>query len=312
MPSIYSNENNSIPNILFVHGLNAFGMSEGRRWNRNNIDLNRNCILNKKTWDFVKNNNATYEPYIKFNDMINPKRKPNYYRDEIWLYFQMIYYMIRYGTTNLRKAVVNGQYRDKNGLFYGGDELALENDLLISYLQSNECYKKFGINLTQNITKLTMIDVHTGLGKKGIDTLMLLNDKDLKICKQLFPKYGKHRLSSFSTPGFMYNTYRDSRGYVVGFDGLSTIFTQCNNNDIIRIMQEFGTVGNLQIFKALRNENMAYQYCQNGDIKELKELYKQSLDVKRVFYCEYNPIWKQLILNSGTLVFLGLLLNKPQ
>ena len=41
------------PHILFIHTLNPFGMAHNRRWNKANIDLNRNCILNKKIWEKV-------------------------------------------------------------------------------------------------------------------------------------------------------------------------------------------------------------------------------------------------------------------
>ena len=38
------------PHILFVHALNPFGMMTNRRWNKANIDLNRNCILDDALW----------------------------------------------------------------------------------------------------------------------------------------------------------------------------------------------------------------------------------------------------------------------
>ena len=48
-----NNKNNLRPHILFVHTLNPFGMASNRRWNKANIDLNRNCILNREKWEQV-------------------------------------------------------------------------------------------------------------------------------------------------------------------------------------------------------------------------------------------------------------------
>lgn len=48
-----SSDDNTRPHILFIHTLNPFGMANNRRWNKGNIDLNRNCILNRELWDKV-------------------------------------------------------------------------------------------------------------------------------------------------------------------------------------------------------------------------------------------------------------------
>ena len=41
------------PHILFIHTLNPYGMAYNRRWNKANIDLNRNCILDQNIWNKV-------------------------------------------------------------------------------------------------------------------------------------------------------------------------------------------------------------------------------------------------------------------
>ena len=48
-----SSDDKKRAHILFIHTLNPYGMCYNRRWNKANIDLNRNCILNRELWDKV-------------------------------------------------------------------------------------------------------------------------------------------------------------------------------------------------------------------------------------------------------------------
>lgn len=41
-------EDPSLPTLVIVHVLNPFGMANLRRWNENNVDLNRNFLTEKK------------------------------------------------------------------------------------------------------------------------------------------------------------------------------------------------------------------------------------------------------------------------
>ena len=116
------------------------------------------------------------------------------------------------------------------------------------------------------------------------------------------PIYGKQdRILHLKQDSVLTQMYADSVGAVTGNDGYLSLFP--NSNDTLSLTQEFGTYSPLRVFKALRAENMAYHYSQGQSISDEKKFYYRGLDVKRVFYPEHDPFWKNQVLNSGTNLF---------
>jgi hypothetical protein len=66
-----------------IHAVNPFGFAFGRRWNENNVDLNRNALLTQEEWDKVKSRDANIAGYQDFNSLFNPPRKPRQYLFEL-------------------------------------------------------------------------------------------------------------------------------------------------------------------------------------------------------------------------------------
>src|ERR1051326_1898419 len=67
----------------------------------------------------------------------------------------------------LKQAVAGGQYEFPRGLFFGGRRLQ----------QSLELYGRFLQNHVAAAKRLLAIDVHTGLGKYGMDTRLVDNSQ---------------------------------------------------------------------------------------------------------------------------------------
>ena len=65
----------------------------------------------------------------------------------------------KYGFVESKRSMVTGTYNKKykKGLFYGGNGLEKSHQLLKKYLEDN--------NYLDNIKNLSIIDVHTGMGK---------------------------------------------------------------------------------------------------------------------------------------------------
>ena len=59
--------------VILVHVMNPHGMREWRRWNHNNVDLNRNNGISQL--DFMERANNPDPTYVKYNDFINPSRR---------------------------------------------------------------------------------------------------------------------------------------------------------------------------------------------------------------------------------------------
>lgn len=233
--------------------------------------------------------------------LLNPQRKPTWFRDDLWYWIDVIKAAIFWGIERISKTTVEGQYFKKDGVFYGGKELAIEHDMLVQFLtQESMDNDKFGINLMDIAEKLTIIDVHTGLGKYSIDYLFV--DKTSDEIRKLFPMYQQQdRLMGLNDDGMFKDMYKDSVGYVTSGDGYLSLFQ--NSKDTIALTEEFGTYSGIKVFKALRAENMAYHYSQGQSIEDERKFYHRGLDVKRVFYPEHDPFWKNQVLNSGNNVF---------
>src|SRR5262249_25391349 len=98
--------------LILVHILNPYGMCWLRRTNENNVDLNRNSLIDG-------NYTGAPENYSKLDPFLNPPSPP--WRDLFLLKAALLAF--RYGMPSLRQAVAGGQYEFPKGLFFGGKRL---------------------------------------------------------------------------------------------------------------------------------------------------------------------------------------------
>ena len=66
--------------IIFIHTINPYGMAWWRRFNENNVDLNRNFLTKEQEYKGVP------EGYHHIKDFINPKTPPKVVSDWCKLY----------------------------------------------------------------------------------------------------------------------------------------------------------------------------------------------------------------------------------
>lgn len=145
-------QNRENVNILMIHGLNVYGFKNKRRVNENNIDLNRNFITNRSVFS------SDDSGYKNLYDYLNPNS------DAIHGLFSNIKFMwtavtkiVRFGLENLRNSVLRGQYTYPQGLYYGGNMVAKQWELM------NQLIDKY----VKGHTKMFVIDLHTGYGTRG-------------------------------------------------------------------------------------------------------------------------------------------------
>ena len=67
--------NTNLPTIVFIHVLNPYGMANNRRFNEDNIDLNRNFLSVEEFQDVVKRDN-NIAGYDDLQYLLNPVRMP--------------------------------------------------------------------------------------------------------------------------------------------------------------------------------------------------------------------------------------------
>ena len=256
--------------VVFIHIVNPWGMAWNRRVNQNNVDLNRNFIENG-------GHKGTPHNYDKISPWINKKAPPKI-TDFYWL--KALSLLIKYGNTSLKQCIAEGQYEDENGIFYGGKKLEKEFENILDALGDIPLGKDVGM----------IIDMHTGLGKFGIDSLIVSENGASFEISELKSVFGS-KIEEASTEGV---SYTNRGGYPEG------IMATWNNVKWGAITQEFGTYGEKGMLKKVIDENRLSQW--SGLTQ--KQLCNHPIRMK--FAKSFNPNnkkWRDLILEEGVNLF---------
>ena len=136
------------PTLLFVHALNPFGFSWVRRVNEDNIDLNRNFI----DWSQPPPVNAEYAGLA---ELLTPTSWTAEEQERTLLSLMAVLEDI--GIARLQAIISGGQYDHPTGLFHGGTGPAWSHRWLREWT---------GTRL-ENVRRVAIIDLHTGLGPWG-------------------------------------------------------------------------------------------------------------------------------------------------
>lgn len=139
--------------LIIVHSVNPVGMKEMRRYNENNVDLNRNFIY---AWDsFDKNMNTDYEDLKGF---LQPEKEIGTitWRD-LAFYGEIVKTVMTDGSTKIEKALLSGQYTQPKGVYFGGQKDEPSTEF------TKGLFKDILVTEYENILH---VDLHTGYGPR--------------------------------------------------------------------------------------------------------------------------------------------------
>lgn len=139
--------------VLVVANVNPYGMKYMRRYNENNVDLNRNFILDWNSFDLAVN-----KDYPKVHAFLGPDGKiGNALWHEAGFYLSLGKYAITQGADTISDALLGGQYEYPQGVYYGG-----------SGDEASTVYLKdvFAQCLDSEYKNLVHIDIHSGYGPR--------------------------------------------------------------------------------------------------------------------------------------------------
>ena len=247
--------------ILVVHALNPYGMAWLRRVNENNVDLNRNFITSEEQ--------RTGSPalYAKLDPFLNPRTPPS----ADFFYSKAVYYALRYGVRHLKQAIAMGQYEFPMGLFFGGNRLEMGPALYQSWLADNLASVKRGF----------AIDVHTGLGKSGQESLFLRSHMIRP--DVLADGLGRELISDAADSGVGYDI---RGGYAVCFGVLP------DGTEMHVVTEEFGTYPSVRVLHALREENRWHHYGDGTTLHPAKQRLKEVFAPK-------SHEWRESVIAKG-------------
>ena len=150
---IYPTLDTSETGILVIANVNPYGMKYMRRYNENNVDLNRNFIIDWDNFDLSSN-----KDYPEVKEFLQPEGKiRNAFWHEIGFYMSLAKEALTKGADKVSDALLSGQYEYADGVYYGGNG----DEKSTTYLKGvfDDC-------LEGEYENIVHIDIHSGYGPR--------------------------------------------------------------------------------------------------------------------------------------------------
>ena len=217
--------------LALGHVLNPYGMAWLRRVNENNVDLNRNFLFDNEP------RGGAHELYRRINPVLNPRSPPGF----DFFHLQAMCLVLRHGFRPLKQAVAQGQYEFPLGLFFGGGELQPGPTRYLEWLR----------NSLSGVHYAFALDVHTGLGPRGEETLLP---------EPRSAATPRSRLAAGLNRSLTEVTHDDTVAYAIR-GGMGAAFPRVLSGIAVDfVLQELGTCSPLAVLHALREENRWHHY----------------------------------------------------
>lgn len=250
--------------LVLVHVLNPYGMSHLRRANENNVDLNRNFFFGTAGWEGAPAGYATLDRFL--NPPYPPARVSSFH-------IRLLLAELSLGESSIRQAVAGGQYDFPRGIFYGGSGLE----------EGPRRYGEWLGDRLKGVAELFVIDLHTGLGGYGEQSLFLRSETDADRLE-----------ASLGLP--VSPDSRSRQSGVMGYEhegGHSGIYRHLLPEAVaICLTQEFGTYEGRRLLRALRAENQHHHF---GDDR-LDHWSKIRL---KAMFCPEDFHWRSQVVSRG-------------
>jgi hypothetical protein len=252
--------------FVFVHALNPHGFAWSRRVNEDNVDLNRNFLIEGERYS------GSPVGYAALDGMLNPQRPPSWRTP---FYPQALWAVARLGMPALKQSIAAGQYDYPQGLFFGGAGPSRTKQCLAQHLPQ----------WLGSCSSVVHIDFHSGLGAWG--TYKLLLDFPISTAQRewLTRAFGLAHVVESTSARMDYTT----RGGL----GQWLARTQAPRS-YLTLTAEFGTYPVLRVLAGLRAENQAHHWS----TPEANET-RGARERLRELFCPADPAWRAQVLALG-------------
>ena len=149
--------------VLMVHAVNPYGFAFLRRFNEDNVDINRNFI----NFNNPPKPNDVYKNWIPLLERRSRKDKPR--KKLAWkIKVNLLSTFLRGGIARVL-GIAKGQMISPKGLYYMGDKASWSRKTLTSIFDKH----------LKEAPRLVLLDMHTGIGKY-YQTTVLIGDDDAR------------------------------------------------------------------------------------------------------------------------------------
>jgi hypothetical protein len=250
--------------VLMLHALNPYGFSHLRRANEDNADLNRNFV------DFGKPLPIN-APYEEIHSMLLPASWPPPAESER----RLDAWIAAHGLPAYQAAVSGGQYRFRDGMFYGGAQPAWSNRILRAVLREHATSRSV----------LGWLDFHTGLGPCGHGEMIYAGGNVAADIARTKAWWGDHVTSYFDGTS--------TSAALTGVNGYAAQ-DECPDVQFAGIALEYGTCPIEQTLQALRAEQWLHNHpdAPAAQRKEIKRAFRDA------FYVDTDD-WKATVYRQA-------------
>ena len=237
--------------VLIVANVNPYGMKYMRRYNENNVDLNRNFIEDWSTFDLSSNTE-----YPKVDKFLQPTGEMgNAFWHEAGFYLSLAKEAIFTGAGTISDALLTGQYEYPEGVYYGGNG----DEKSTTYLKGvfNDC-------LESDYENIIHVDIHSGYGPRY--NMVIFNSVGDPTSEA----------DSIAQIGYDYIIAQDSEDFYVTYGDTTDYFyrlAKSKNTDktLYSTCFEFGTIGDgfldsILSLKYTVDENRQHHYPTDNEI----------------------------------------------
>lgn len=248
---IYPTLDTTDTGVLIVANVNPYGMKYMRRYNENNVDLNRNFI---EDWDnFDRASNKDYPKVVSF---LQPTGKMgNAFWHEVGFYLSLAKEAIFTGAGTISDALLTGQYEYAEGVYYGGNG----DEASTTYLKN-----VFADCIDGQYENIVHIDIHSGYGPRY--NMVIFNSvQDPTTEEEAKAMFGYDYIIATDSEDF-YETFGDTTDFFYRLakskNTDKTLYSTCF---------EFGTIGDgffdsILSLKYTVDENRNHWYTSDNDI----------------------------------------------
>jgi hypothetical protein len=247
--------------LLFIHALNPWGFSFGRRVTHEGVDLNRNFL------DFRRPlpGNPGYDQLAA---VLLPEQWPPHAGNER----QLMAYAASHGMAALQAAISGGQYRHPDGLFYGGTSPTWSQQTLRMVLRQH----------ASRCRQLGWIDLHSGLGESGRgERIFACRDDDS----------ARHRAKAWWGTRITFTEDGSSTSSDLHGNLWHAAYDECPQAAYAGITLEFGTQPPETVLAALRHDHWVARRRNRHD--EHAEPARAAM--RQAFFTD-TPEWKKAVL----------------
>lgn len=284
---IYTELDKKDTGVLVIANVNPYGMKYMRRYNENNVDLNRNFIMDWERFDLSSN-----KDYPKVQSFLEPVGKiGNALWHEVGFYLNLAKEAIFTGADVISDALLTGQYESPEGVYYGGNG----DEASTTYLKGvfNDC-------LEGEYENIVHIDIHSGYGPRY--NMVIFNSVYETMTEAETKKAFKYDYVISHDSESFYATTGDTTDY---FYRLAE--SKNTDKELFSTCFEFGTIGDEFIDTILslkytvdENRNHWYPTGNNTSAEVVKENYYE------LFY-PTEKVWREKTIEDFKTAAKGVL-----